>query len=681
MLAGAALVVFACSGAAQAAQQTTPQPAAEAGVLSFTPDDFAASRPNTAQEMVNRLPGFQLDTGDEVRGFAGAAGNVLIDGQRPTTKSDSLSEILSRIPASQVERIDLIRGAAPGIDMQGRTVVANVIRKKTDSFQQTVTANGQWFLGTGRVLPGAKYDANWRAGQRSLDVSLSRGISMDDSVGKARRLTRYADGRPDREERGWNEGDGWSHGARANFKTPLAGGTLSLNGSASADTFKTETHLVSVGDSLDTAGRNAGRRGEIGVNYLRPVGRGLELEVLGLQKRGEGDFRGTTARPGFGSLFSSTYENGESIGRAILRYKRSDKLDIEVASEGAFNFRETAIAYQQNGAPVTLPGADVRVEEVRGEASAKAAWRPWSVLSLEAGLRYERSTIRQSGDTDKERSFTYPKPRFQATWSPNAGNQLRFLAERKVGQLDFGDFASSTDLTTGVLTAGNAELEPDKTWYYELAYERRFWGKGALVVSVIRREISDVIDLKSFPVDTNGDGRADDLVVGVGNIGDGRADDLKINLTLPTDKLGVSGGEFTAETWFTASEVVDPTTRTPRRISGERPDAVELGFRQDLPARKLTWSVNYYAGWEEDYFRLDQREHYELRNYWQAAIEYKPSPKLTLLWQLNNIDPFKFDQTRKVYAGPRDTAPVEYAEQMVIQSQPRIFFRVRRALG
>ena len=73
--------------------------------------------------MIFRLPGFNLDTGDSgTRGFAGAAGNVLIDGDRPSSKSDSLDAVLRRISAGSVERIELIRGGAPGIDMQGRAV-------------------------------------------------------------------------------------------------------------------------------------------------------------------------------------------------------------------------------------------------------------------------------------------------------------------------------------------------------------------------------------------------------------------------------------------------------------------------------------------------------------------------------------------------------------------------------
>ena len=63
---------------------------------------------------------------------------MLIDGQRPTSKSVSLENVLQRIPPDNVLRIDMIRGGAPGIDMQGQPVVANVIRKPGGSSTTTV---------------------------------------------------------------------------------------------------------------------------------------------------------------------------------------------------------------------------------------------------------------------------------------------------------------------------------------------------------------------------------------------------------------------------------------------------------------------------------------------------------------------------------------------------------------
>ena len=140
-------------GAGAASAQTAPPPAApqaeaaQQGVLIFTPDFFADQRPNTALDMVNRVPGFSVQDGDGSRGFAGAVGNILINGSRPASKNDTGSSVLSRTLVPQVERIELIRGGAPGIDMQGYSVVANVITRSQASTEQILTGNMAFFEG------------------------------------------------------------------------------------------------------------------------------------------------------------------------------------------------------------------------------------------------------------------------------------------------------------------------------------------------------------------------------------------------------------------------------------------------------------------------------------------------------------------------------------------------------
>ena len=95
-------------------------------VVKYDAAFFARYQPNTAFDMVRQVPGFQLDDGDSNRGYAASAGNVLINGRRPSAKQDRPSAILSRIPAGQVLAIELIRGQMQGLDMLGQQAVINV---------------------------------------------------------------------------------------------------------------------------------------------------------------------------------------------------------------------------------------------------------------------------------------------------------------------------------------------------------------------------------------------------------------------------------------------------------------------------------------------------------------------------------------------------------------------------
>src|SRR5690606_27543140 len=66
------------------------------------------------------------DEGEERRGFTGAQGNVLIDGEPPAAKALEIEAILARIPASDVERIELVRGASAG---SAQALRVNVVRR------------------------------------------------------------------------------------------------------------------------------------------------------------------------------------------------------------------------------------------------------------------------------------------------------------------------------------------------------------------------------------------------------------------------------------------------------------------------------------------------------------------------------------------------------------------------
>jgi len=673
------------------ARASGPESAAPAsgGVIVYPPSFFAGARPNNALDMVNRLPGFTLESVDtSVRGLAGAGGNVLVDGQRPASKSDALSDVLARIPANTVERIELIRGGAPGINMQGKAVVVNVVRRRVDSFQQLLSGSSFLFADSGKLIGGFRYEATRQAGPRTWEFAVGRGISMDDSVGQGFRERRNAAGELISFERVGTEGDGGGMNGKASLKTPLAGGEFRANASVSHSLFKFEDHYGTPESRADIVGKEDSLTGEIGLNYDRDLTERWSIETVALQKRGRVEFYEDDAEYllpgetlGGRSRFTSEAQTGESILRGLIRFRPSDTLSFEGGAEGAFNFREGVIALVSDGEEIDLPSSDVRVEERRGELFALANWRPIPSLSVEAGSRFESSTISQTGDTALERSFFYPKPRLLLTWSRNEADQLRFRVEREVGQLRFNDFVSTSSLSDDRLVAGNPNLEPDKTWVIEAAAERRFWGSGAVVLLLRHRAITDVVDRTPVSVDEDGDGHVDRVFDAPGNIGEGQRNELEFNLTLPIARLGVEGGEFKLSAILRESEVTDPTTGETREISGLRHDNVTLNYRHDLPGRNLTLEAGYFWGWEEFFFRFNEIARFEIRDYLEAAIEYKPTPKLNFRFEANNLTPFTFVRERLIYDGPRDTSPLEVRELFQTKAQVNLFFRVRRTFG
>ncbi|MEL7046411.1 MAG: Plug domain-containing protein, partial [Pseudomonadota bacterium] len=128
---------------ADTASPTAPRQVCAEGACTITYEAAFFSRyaPVTALDMVNNLPGFALDDGDsDTRGFGGAAGNVVVNGARISAKSEAPSDILGRIPAADIEYIEVIRGQVGGLDLRGQNVVANVVRRGS-------SASGAWATG------------------------------------------------------------------------------------------------------------------------------------------------------------------------------------------------------------------------------------------------------------------------------------------------------------------------------------------------------------------------------------------------------------------------------------------------------------------------------------------------------------------------------------------------------
>lgn len=121
------------TGSSGEAPVPEPQPAATpAGTGQvYTPADFARYAPINAFDMLREVPGFAIRESEQRRGLGQATGNVLFNGQRPSSKSDSLYTLLTRIPAGNVERIEILDGAAldiPGLSGQ----VANIVYRASD---------------------------------------------------------------------------------------------------------------------------------------------------------------------------------------------------------------------------------------------------------------------------------------------------------------------------------------------------------------------------------------------------------------------------------------------------------------------------------------------------------------------------------------------------------------------
>ncbi|AQR60919.1 TonB-dependent receptor [Brevundimonas sp. LM2] len=663
-----AMPVLAQTAPAPSAQTAEPAAAAsQQGVLVFTPDFFTDYRPNTALDMVNRVPGFSAEDGDGSRGFEGAVGNILVNGARPASKNDSGTSVLGRTLAAQVERIELVRGGAPGIDMQGYSVVVNVITKSQSSRQSVLTATGFLFEGGIDVYNGS-YQFTAKDGDRTFGVTLSDGVSTSDSNGPGRVLRRDANGVVLRDEAYDSDQQGGGQAIRVNYANAFLGGKIDLTARLGQNDYRNFSLQTAPGIRRDNGYSEEGTSGEIGAVFTRPLRTGLSSETRFIREWNDFDSASVSSSEIAGMVnpeqrFTSVGNASETILRSLLRWERSPSMTIEGGAEVAYNMLETDQAFTVGGTNVPLPSASVLVEETRGEAFSKATWRIRPDLTLEGGLRLEASTITQSGDADQERSFYFAKPRFQATWTPMANNQVRFRLEREVGQLDFDDFAASAELEEDNVFGGNVDLEPEQRWVTELVYERRFLGDGIVSLGYRHDEITGVIDQLPLPGDLSA----------VGNIGDGTLDQLTVNISIPLDRTGFSGGQFTFKNDWNSTEVTDPTTGQTRPISGIRESQPNFTISQDIASWKLNWAVTYLSTLAEYSYDPDQTSGFYGADYIEAFVEYKPTASTSIRAQVNLWDDFNVERT--VYASRDAGRPIAFTETRDID--PRTFWQIR----
>jgi outer membrane receptor protein involved in Fe transport len=668
-LAGAAGALLL--GTAAHAQDTA---APAAGVLVYDQAYFADQRPNTAMDMINRLPGFSFDDGDTARGFAGNASNVLIDGQRPASKTDDLRSILSRMPASGIERIELIRGGAPGIDMQGRAVMANVIRKTAASTTIVLDVNDNIWL-DGHTVPSLSVDFARHSGDQIYELSLQRFGGYDDSAGLGHRVFTDSLGNVLQVDREDKQATGFGEGLNGAFTTPLWGGTFKTNITLQDAPFHTDLAFTHPGYRSDIIIRTGSQNGEFGVHWNGNIAN-LETEFLGLERLGRSSNFSVFTDPSTDQRFLSVDKTSETIVRGTARYHASPTLTFEGGGEVAYNWLNGISSFTLDGAPVAVPDANATVEEKRGEVFGQGTWKIDSDLTLETGVRLEFSTISETGDTHKERSFFYPKPRALLTWAPDDKTQIRARFERVVGQIDFGNFISTSDLGGSGVSAGNSDLRPDQRDQYELAYEWHFWDKGAITATLLHEEITDVVDL--VPVD---DG-VGNLFDAPGNIGYGTNNQLDIEMTLPLDFIGIDNGLLKTTSIWRSSRVHDPVTGDIRVISAQRPNDLEFAFTQDIDRLKSTWGINYFNGWRERYYRLQElRDRRIPPGLVSVFWEYKPTPTWSLHVEFDNVDPFIYDDKHYDYDVSRAVTPFDTLEDRTVRSQPRFYFEIRKTFN
>ncbi|MEE4450838.1 TonB-dependent receptor domain-containing protein [Novosphingobium resinovorum] len=621
MLAGVAATAAPMeeTGPAQRLGQEAPPAAVPTGPDPVYPADFYKPfQPQTALDMLERTPGFLLSEGSSVRGFGGAAGNVLIDGQRPTVKGGGITEVLRRIAASRVERIVLLRGT-DAAEAQGQTLVANLVLRAdaggSGNASLTLSHTADGVVSPSARISHARRIAGW---QTNIELSGEMARFPTDGI----YLDREATGALYRTRKEHIAGKAPEYGLALSTSGALGGGTLTVNLRLNKDGYSSRRGIDifegTADDSPDArrdiAYDEKGRSGELGLDWTRRLGSGWTAKLVGLGRIERYETDEDYVEADYRGLSSQMEKPSEFVARTTVTREGNHPLRPEFGAEIAYNRLSSRLDYAEDTGggliPVALANARTRVSEMRGEAFANLTVRLTGHLNLETGMAAEFSRIRVTGEAAQEQSLSYLKPSAALVWSPAGSTQLRLGLRRTVDQLDFGDFAASVNQADGRPLGGNSGLRPARVTRALARLDHR-WGKGGAIALEAYHQWH--AGLLGYLLLASGD-------EALGTIGDGRQWGISAQGTLPLEAL-LKGARLTVDGTWRGSRLRDPVTGRTRAMDDIPAQSLTAELRHDLPALKSSWGLTWTAPEEASVFYTGEVLRWRERALWGAYVE------------------------------------------------------------
>lgn len=652
LAAGVAAAIFPPdeTRTSEPAGQETPPAIVPAGPDPVYPADFYKPfQPQTALDMLERTPGFLLSEGTSVRGFGGGAGNVLIDGQRPTVKGGGITEVLRRIAASRVERIVLLRGS-DAAEAQGQTLVANVVLRVdaggSGNVSATFSHTSDGFVSPSVRASHARRIAGW---QTSIELSGEVTRYPDEGI----YFDRDAAGNLSSTRKESISAKAPEYGLALSTSGALGGGTLTVNLRLNREGYSSDRaiDIFAAADETpdsrrDIAYDEKGRSGELGLDWTRRIGSGWTTKLVGLGRAErfttdedyvEADYRG---------LSSQVQKPMELVGRGTVTREGDHPIRPEFGAEVAYNRLSSLLNYAEDtgGGLVAVPlaNAATRVSELRGEAFANLTVKLSRKLNLEAGIAAEISQIRVTGEAAQEQTLSYLKPSAALVWSPSGKTQVRFGMRRTVDQLDFGDFAASVDQADGRPLGGNSGLRPARITRALARIDHRWGEGGAIAVEAYHQWHTGLLGYLVLPTGEEA----------LGTIGNARQWGISTQGTLPLD-AALKGARLTLDGTWRGSRLRDPVTGRNRVMDDISPRSITAEFRHDVPAFKSSWGVNWTAAVHGDVFYTGEVLRWRDHALWGAYVETTAIAGFKTTLTVKAINGQDFSRLRRFYSPSR----------------------------
>jgi hypothetical protein len=678
-LAGASLAVLVAAGPALAqsttpGDQPAPAPAQASRTTVYDAAFFAQYAPRTALDIARRVPGFNLDLGNaDIRGFAAAAGNVVINGARPSSKAETLETTLSRIPASRVSRVEVGPGDLYGADYSSKSQVLNIIMSAAGGIDGNITASGRR-LYTGRLFGDVSGSALIRRGASSINLSAGTAHNLNNEEGTDT-LIDVATGEVVERRRKFNSYEDFNPYLSGSWALERAQDkAIRVNARWSPGQFDlvqrnrvTPTGEPRHDDSLIQDYDNGVF--ELGGDVTRPLAGGA-IKLVGLAtRRKRNNFDAYIQRGGLledGAVQVGGFEQtqkaqrNETIGRVTWTRQNLAGFSFEAGGEAVLNTLDSQVdlfVVEADGSKtkIDLPVDSATVKEKRGEAFVNVGKTLSPALRVDAGLTFEYSHLTVGGDATANRKLKFWKPQATLDWKPGGGWHTQFSVKRTVAQLDFFDFVTVAELSTSRVNAGNANLQPQQAWEFRASADHPLLGDGLLKLDVGHDLISMLQD-RILIFDELGNG-----FDAPGNIGTGKRYFAQLTVDAPLNRLW-KGLRVKFGGTIQRTRVEDPISGQMRKFTGFYPDwQWNLDVRRD--AGPLSYGFSVSDNQRFTFFRTDEFDtNFNGGPYATAFVEYRPGPKTSITLDLDNAIETSGNRERLLFF-PNRAAPVQVIDE------------------
>lgn len=656
----------------------------ENSTVTYPASYFDQYDPFSVSDMLDRIPGISVarqggggnggpgsSSGSRRRGLGLGGDQILIDGRRITGKENEGNSQLSRIPANQVQYIEIIRGTSGDLDVRGGNQVINVVLLEAESRSSVAYEINSDHYHDGEFKPGGKISLTGQRGAFDYLLSAETEPRWEYRVGFEESI--FADGSANELVRRLNTRDSQPLTLSTNLGYQFGENDLAHLNAQFNDSDAPSEEDRTIIDQLTTPATvtiefddtdNSSDFWEVGGDYEHTFSNGARWKNLFIVNEREND----SSRERFDvegdernkDLFLHNFNRyQERIARTSYAFGLSSSQDLEVGIEWAQTILDSflnlgllpAVAADTNGfgglTPVT--NSNATVEEIRYEYFAVHNWQINKRMSLESTLIVETSEIEQSGDINKKRDFDFIRPKLDFRFDITPSLQFRVSAEKDVSQLSFNDFTANIsggdDDQDAV--AGNPDLKQEQSWRYDINLEYRFNNdSGVLSTNIFYHDLEDVIDKIDVSTATR-------IQSANGNIGDGERYGVNVNASMRLGFIDLPDILVSASIEAEDSSVTDPFLGIDRRISRQGRGNTNFSFRHDLPARNLNYGITYRKEIPGDrkVYDIDKIEAYAQDAFVILFLEIQGWAGLTYRFEATNIHESERCRIRSRFVG------------------------------